>query len=183
MTESIKEFEPADDLDTEFAEAVDENAKAVFPEPQHGEQGEAVEYSRDVNPTTVEAVHEGANVTFPEPDVRQPEGPQDHHHDDFIPVTTDPEETQQKTELISMPVPVPVPSYDVPSYINLGSTQEVWGGEHDYGREGSHHSYEGGYASSVPIVPRSENIKGVESQAPSIRFVFLKKQSFSMVGS
>lgn len=166
MTESVIDFEPTDHADDKRG-AVDENANTISTEPYHGE---AAEYYHDVIPTT-QVVHENVNVVFPEPDLGQREEPEAHYHDDFVPVTTEreiQEETQQKTEPII--VPVPVPNYDMPSYpMNLGSGQEVWGGEHDYGPEGLSRSY-----ASVPIVPSSENLKQVErSPAPSIRFVDL----------
>jgi hypothetical protein len=61
--------------------------------------------------------------------------------------------SQQKSVSIPFPVPIPVPNYDMPSYsMNLGSEQEVWGGEHDH--------------------PSSEDVDWVKrSPAPSIKFV------------
>ena len=132
MTESIKDIEPARHIDnkTEFSEAVRENADAIFPE-SHQEAAEHL----DVISTTVEAVHKDDTVFFAEPNLGQREEPEAIDHDDFIPVTTEREETQQKTETPIL-VPEAVRNYDMPSYsMNLGSGQEVWGGEQDYDRE------------------------------------------------
>ena len=175
MAESIKDFEPVDHIDNtpKLSEVVlTENTNVVFPEAHHEQKGEAIEYYRgDVIPTTEEVVvPENANVVLPEPDLGHPKEPEAHHDDDAVPVATEreiqEEEPQQKSKPILMPVPVPVPNYDMPSYsMNLGSEREVWGGEHDH-----HDAYP---SSSVPIVnPSSEDVKQDEtSPAPSIRFV------------
>ena len=156
MAESMKDFDPADHADNkgEFTKAVNENPNITFSEPHHEPHGEASEYYGDATPTVVE---KDANIVImPEPE------PVAHHNDDFIPVTTKPEEPRQKTE------PVPVPNYGMPSYpMNLGSEREVWDGE----REGLHNPYDAAYSSSIPS---SEIPKQVErSAAPSIRFVDL----------
>ena len=174
MAESIKDFEPVDDADkeVEISEIVHGNANDISPEPHHEQNGEAAEYHRDdIVPTTSEIVpaSENANVVLPEPTLEQREEPEVLHLDDAVPVATEherQEEPQQTTERTPTPVPVsvPVPNYDMPSYpLNLGSEQEIWGGEHDHGA----------YPSSVPIVDTSsEDVKLVErSPAPSIRFV------------
>jgi hypothetical protein len=171
MAESIKYIEPVGHVDNaaELSEAVvTGNTNVVSPEPH----GEAAEYHRgDMIPTSTEEVvvpeNLNANVVLPEPDLRHREEPEAHHDDDAVPVVTERErqneEPQQKSEpiIVPVPVPVPIPSYDTPSYpMNLGSKQEVWGGEHD------HHDYP---LHSVPVInhPSPEDVKGVEtSPAP-----------------
>ena len=174
IAESIKDFEPVDDVDktAKLGEAVHGNVDPIPPEPRHEQSGEAAEYYRgDVIPTTEEVAPENANnVVLPEPDVGHHEEPEVLHHDDAVPVVTErerQEEPQQTSDPILIPVPVPIPNYDLPSYpMNLGSEREVWGGEHD-----DHGAYP---SSSVPVVnPSSEDVERVErgSPAPSIRFV------------
>ena len=162
MSESIKDFVLDDHADntTAVSKAVHENAKALSPE--------SVDAHGEVILATGEVVRESANIVLPE-------AAEAHHDDHVIPLTTETErqeETQQKTEPIAIPV---VSSYDLPSYpMNLGSGQEVWGGEHDYGREGLHRPYEGAYSSSSPIIiPSSENLKRVERNQALNRFVDL----------
>ena len=151
--------EPASYFHEPIAENIKDSGSA-----DHG-QGEAAEYYlHDIVPTTSEALHESANIVLPVPEA--------HHHDDFVPVATESEtqEAQEATQPIAIPVPIPLPNYELSSYpMNLGSGEEVWGGEGGYGREALPHPY----PSSVPIIiPNSEDLKRVErSPAPSIRFV------------
>jgi hypothetical protein len=166
MAESIKDFDPADNT-PEFSETV-MNDNVISPEPQNEQNGEASEYYHgDDIPATGEVVPENVDVVFPEPNLGSREEPEAHHDDDAVPVVTQreiQEEPPKKSDPILIPVPVPVPNYDMPSFpMNLGSEREVWGGEHDHGA----------YPSSVPVVdPTSEDVKRVErSPAPSIRFV------------
>ena len=160
----VKDLQAADHVDDTIAfGGVHETIS--LPEPDFG-KGEAAEYYRgDVIPTTSEAVHQNANVALPEPEAGT------HHHDGVIPVTTERQEgSQQKSQPIVIPTPVPLPNYELSSYpMNFSSGEEVWGEEHGYGREGLHHSY----PSSVPvIIPNPEDLKQVENgPAPNMRFV------------
>ena len=198
IAESIKDFEPVDEVDNaaaEFSEAVhDENAA---PEPQHHEQqnGEAAaaeSYRGEVVPTTGEVVPENADVVLPEPNLGQGEEHRDDD-DDVVPVAAEPER-QEEPE----PVPVPVPVQDdKPSHpVNVSSEREVSGGEHDDGAPesvvpvidpsfdapshpvnvSSEREVRGGeHDDAVPPVidPSSEDVRPVEetSPAPSIRCV------------
>ena len=145
IAESIKDFEPAVD-NTIPKGAVNGNTTIIFPEPEHGE---AAGYYRSEVIPTARSIHEGASQHGEEPNERQEEP------------------TQQKDEPILSPFPVPTPEYNVPSYpVNLGSGQEVWGGEHDY--------YESASRSAVPVVVPIE-----KSPVPSIRLVLSIR--FSMV--
>ena len=168
--ESIKDFEPVDHADNtaEVSEAVYGNTNGISPESHQEQNGEAAQYYRgEVIPAAGDVVPENVNIVLPEPDLGHREDSEAHHYGDPVPVATERErqEPQQNSEPIAIPVPVPAPHYDMPSYpMNLGSDQEVWGGEHDHDA----------YPSSVPVVhPSSEDVKQVErSPAPSVRFVY-----------
>lgn len=174
IAESIKDFESTDHIDndssTALSEAVHDNADSVSSEPDYG-HGEVAEYYHDDGiPTASKVVHENVNAALSELDFGKLEVEADNHNQ-AVAVTTECER-QETTEPISMPVPVP--NYEVSSYpINLGSGQELWGGEDNYGGEGLHFPFENAYPSSVPaIIPSSEDLKRVErSPAPSVRFV------------
>ena len=192
IAESIKDFDPVDHADKapELSEAVHENTNVISPEPPQNEQeGEAVEYYRgDVIPPTSEVVPENVDVVL-DPSLGRREEPEAHreelevhreeleaHRDeDAVPVAAAEQEeppTQQTSEPILIPVPMPVPNYDMPSYsMNLGSDQEVWGGEHDHG------------VFPVPVVnPSSEDVERVErSPAPSIKFVDFFYSSLTII--
>ena len=178
LVESIKDFEPSDHVNnvTVFTEAVYKDINASLPEPDYG-NGEAAEYYRGqvvVVSTTSRAVHENVNTVLPGPDFAKVEAEAVDNHSHVIAVTTTTERKSQQeeaTESISMPIPVP--TYEVSSYpMNLGSGQEVWGGEHNYERQGILNPYENAYPSSVVpvIIPISEDLKPVE-RTPSVRFV------------
>ena len=182
MAESIKDFERVDHADntTDLSEAVHGNADDISPESHYEQNGEATESHRDVIPTTEEVVENANKIVLPEPDLGYREWTQVEalHHDDAVPVATEPER-QEKPQHESEPIliPVPVPNCDMPSYpLNLDSEREVWGGEHDHGTYPS---------SSVPVVnSSSEDVKRVErSPAPSIRFVDLYHPIFLHLNS
>ena len=164
LAESIKDFGPGDHINnvTVFTKAVHKDINASLAAPDYG-NGDAAEYYGGqvvVVSTTSRAVHENVNTVLPGPDFAQVEAEAVDNHKNVIAVTTTTTERKRRQEEAteSISVPIPVPTYEVPSYpMNLGSGQEVWGGEHNYERQGITNPYENAYPSSVVpvIIPTS----------------------------